>query len=133
MLSSSVVSQTVLESDVPTDPICPNAPVVFTCTVEDAIALRWLVNNPDEVLLIQYSGETPMVTTTVPGIEPELTSAVPGSGAGLFNYESTLTVSNSSVVENDTIRCDGGSVATEIRQTVELRCESNSFSTTGSE
>ena len=81
------------------------------------------MNNPDEVLLIQYSGETPTVTTTLPGIEPELTSALPGSGVGLFNYESTLTVSSSSLVENDTIRCDGGSVLAEDRQTVELRCE----------
>ena len=91
------------------------------------------MNNPDEVVLIQYVSAIPTITMTLPGIEPELTSAVAGSGVGLFNYESTLTVSNSSLVGNDTIRCDGGSVVSEDRQTVQLRCESNSFSTTGSE
>ena len=122
--SSSVVSLD-LTSDVPTDPICPNTPVVFTCTVEDSALLRWIVaNSTDDLLLIQYVGVTPSLAMPLPGIQPELISAQP-DGVGVFDYNSTLSVSEASVLGDlDTIRCDGGSVATEVRQTVELRCES---------
>ena len=124
--SSSVVSQTVdLTSDVPIDPICPNTPVVFTCTVEDSALLRWIVaNSTHDVLLIQYVGVTPSLAMPLPGIQPELISAQ-DVGGGLFDYSSTLSVSEASVLGDiDTIVCDAGSVATKGRQTVELRCES---------
>ena len=123
-LFSRVVSQTVLTSDVPTDPICPNAPVVFTCTVEGAGVLRWIVTNGTDILLIQYTGSTLSLDTTRPGIETELTSAQPGVGVN-FDYRSTLSVSAALVLGNiNTVVCDGGNAATEMRQTVELRCES---------
>ena len=84
------------------------------------------MNIPDEVLLIQYVSAIPAITMTLPGIEPELTSALPSShSAGVFNYESTLRVSNSSVLgDNNNIRCDAGTKESAARRTVKLRCES---------
>ena len=121
------VSQTVLISDVPTDPICPDTPVVFTCTVEDVIVLRWLVvNNTDVMLLILYTGSTLSSDTPLPGIETELIDVQPGTGTvGVFDYRSTLSVSAASVLGDfNTVLCDGGSVLTGVRRDVELRCES---------
>ena len=88
--------------------------------------LRWLVANSTDILLIvQYLGETPITAMPLPGIEPELISVVPGDGVGLFDYHSTLAVSAVSVLgDNYTIICDAGNVASEARQTVELRCKS---------
>ena len=84
-----------------------------------------MTNGTDDILLVQYVGSTPTVFMTLPGIEPELTSAQSGSGAGLFDYTSTLNVSAASVLGDfDTIICDAGAGASEDRQTVELRCES---------
>ena len=125
VLFSSTVSQTALTSDVPTDPICPDTPVVFTCTVDDSALLRWLVaNSTDDALIIQYTGETPSSAMPLPGIEPELISAQ-DAGGGLFDYHSTLNVSAASVLGAiNTIICNGGSLASEVRRTVELRCES---------
>ena len=127
-LFSFVVSQTVLTSDVPTDPICPNTPVVFTCTVEESVLMRWrVVNSTSDVVVIQYlsTSETSNLEMPLPGIEVELISVLPSDGVGLFDYHSTLRVSAASVLGDIyTIICDGGSVLAEARQTVELSCES---------
>ena len=93
-----------------------------------------MTNGTEDVLLIQYVGSTPSLAMPLPGIEPQLISAEPGSGAGRFDYTSTLNISAASVLGDfDAVICDdGGTMPTEVRQTVERRCESlNIFSTTG--
>ena len=81
-------------------------------------------NSANDVILIRYIGVTPSLAMPLPGIEPELISAQ-DVGGGNFDYRSTLTVSNASVLADiNNIICDAGSAPTEIRQTVELRCES---------
>ena len=131
ILSFSTVSQADLSSNVPTDPICPDTPVVFTCTIDDAAILRWIVaNSIDLTVLVQYLGEAPVMPMLPAGIEAEPNAQSVGGGGGLFDYRSTLSVSAASVLVDsaladvDTVICDGGGVATEDRQTVELRCES---------
>ena len=83
-----------------------------------------MVNNTDVMLLISYS--TPNSDTPLPGIETEIISAQPGTGTvGVFDYRSTLSVSAASVLGDfNTVICDGGGVSSEVRRTVELRCES---------
>ena len=89
-----------------------------------------MTSGTEDVLLIQYVDTTPFVFTTLPGIEPQLISALPGSGASVFDYTSTLSVSAASVLGSiDTVVCDAGAGAPEARQTVERRCELKS--TTG--
>ena len=132
MLSSSVVSQADLSSNVTTDPICPDTPVVFTCAIDDTATLRWLVaNNINLTVLVQYVGQTPIMSMLPSGIEAEPNAqSVGGAGGGLFDYRSTLSVSAASVLVDsvladvDTVICDAGGVVSEDRQTVELRCES---------
>ena len=81
-------------------------------------------NGTDDALLILYSSGSTSLAIPLPGIEPELTTAQ-SLGGGSFNYESTVRVSNSSVLGDITaIVCDTGAPALEDRQTVELRRES---------
>ena len=131
MLSSSTVSQADLSSNVTTDPICPDTPVVFTCAIDDTSTVRWLVaNNINLTVLVQYVGQNPITSMLRSGIEAEPNAQSVGGAGGLFDYRSTLSVSAASVLVDsaladvDTVICDGGGVATEDRQTVELRCES---------
>ena len=98
--------------------------MAFTCTVEGAGSLRWIVNNGTDILLITYTGSTLSTDTPRLGIETELTSAEPGGGLNLFDYRSTLTVSAASVLGDfDAVICDGVSGASLMSRTVELRCE----------
>ena len=131
VLSSSTVSQTNLSSNVTTDPICPDTPVVFTCAIDDVVILRWLVANSTNLTVLgQYLGEGQVMPMLPAGIEAEPNAQSVGGGGGLFDYRSTLSVSAASVLVDsvladvDTVVCDGGGIATEDRQTVELRCES---------
>ena len=95
MQSFLVVPQTILTTDVPTDPICPNGPVEFTCTVNNIITLRWLV---DDNVLVTYRWDSPINTSMEiqPGIQSSLDSVLKDNTE--FDFNSTLRVSNASLL-----------------------------------
>ena len=92
----------------------------FTCTVHNVIALRWLVDNNVQVT---YMSDGSSTNTPVEGIQPSLGTIQPDGTE--FDFNSTLIVSDASVLVGREVICDGGGPTTAESQTLEFNCEWN--------